>query len=117
MGKHKVSSLRTISLNSFLEKKDRELRDRYEKEYIDLYVPVLGNLVQFHKACLGKHTFCFTTERRYWVWKDKKWCIYVNNEAGAQFEIDPSCSIEEAWEMWTEFRRKMSKKDQAPSKD
>jgi len=104
----RVSSLGTVSFSGFLEKNDPSLKARFDQEYGDIYFHMLGNLVNFHKNRLGKQSFCFTSERRYWVWEKSRWCVYVNNHTGVQFEVDPACTVKEAWGLWASFRKTVS---------
>ena len=112
----RVSKLDTVSFNSFLQKRDPSLQVQFEKEYGDLYFSMFGDLVDYHKACLGKQSFCFSCGRRYWVWQRSKWCVYVSNQTGVQFEVDPSCTLAEAWDLWAEFREKISQTEKTTEK-
>lgn len=49
-----------------------------------------GKLVEFHKEKLGKQSYCFQGEYRYWVWDYGGWRIYVSNRKGIAVEVDLS---------------------------
>lgn len=113
MAKSKVGTITTTPFSAFLERRDPTLSEKYSQEYLELCLSCEDEaLVPWHKEKLGKQSFCFNSNNRYWVWKSERWCVYVSPLVGIQFEVSPECSSEEAWEIWSEYRKKMSKETQ-----
>jgi len=52
--------------------------------------------VIYHQSRLGKQHFCWTGVRRYWVWDFAPVRLFINNQKGIGFEVDPSLTVDEA---------------------
>src|ERR1700749_3257021 len=63
--------------------------------------------VAAHRARLGRHSYCFTSSRRYWVWETESWRVYVNNEGGIGFEVPVAFTQERAVEAWNDYKKRM----------
>ena len=65
--------------------------------------------INFHKRCLGKQSYTWQGEFRFWVWEsaDKRWRVFVSNIHGVSFEARQDLSQDEAVAAWDDYRAKM----------
>ena len=67
--------------------------------------------VEFIKAKLGKQSYTWQVEFRFWTWDfpDKKWLVHVSNLKGICFEVNYGCSYEEIKNAQEEFLNMLRK--------
>lgn len=59
--------------------------------------------VEWMKSILGKQSYTWTSYRRYHVWEQNDWRVYVNNDAGISLEVNSSIGSSAALEQWRDF--------------
>lgn len=76
------------------------------------------DVVTFHKRVLGQQTCCWiggSANRRHWVWDRQTWRVYVNTEAGVQFEVPEDATPEQVWEALGDYSSALGLKESSPA--
>jgi len=76
-----------------------------ERKIFDLKAESKLESVEFVKSKLGRQTYCWTGEFRYWTWDypDTKWIVHVSNKKGICFEVLPDLTYEQIETALNEF--------------
>jgi hypothetical protein len=76
-----------------------------EREIFDLKIKSKLECVDFIKSKLGKQTYCWTGEFRFWTWDypHTNWIVHVNNKKGICFEVLPDLTYEQIKAALDEF--------------
>lgn len=89
---------------------NKEYSDEYIKRMIrGVYFQVRtpDTLVEAHKRLLGRQTYCWNGEFRYWVWDYRTHRIYVSNKKGIGIEVEPNFDADQTMEIlrdyWSKF--------------
>jgi len=60
--------------------------------------------VQALKQRLGKQSYTWVGEFRYWVWeKNQRWRVFAANGKGVSFEVNDQLSEQQALKAWDDF--------------
>ena len=102
------NTVTTPILNIFFHHPSDEICKKYLEQLQDhILMKPLGKSVTLHLERLGKQSYCWTGEYKYWVWETEKWRIYVSNKRGVAFEVLETLSPQEAWDAWLDYQSKM----------
>jgi hypothetical protein len=80
----------------------------FAREYMAFsrYLGHPRNLIELHKAKLGRQTTTFqVAEHRLWVWVRPTWTVFVSNAKGICFEVPEGMTSRAAWKAWRDYMR------------
>lgn len=85
----------------------------WQNTKMSLYRSLHKPLVEFHKDRLGKQSYCYQSEYRYWVWENYKadglgWRVYVSNKGGVCFEVTKNSSVDQVKKLFYDYLKKMN---------
>ncbi len=63
----------------------------------------LRHPVESLKKLLGKQSYTWVGEFRFWVWEFKNWRVFASNKQGVSFEYREGISKKAALEAWNDF--------------
>ncbi len=64
--------------------------------------PPVGSL----KQRLGKQSYTWDGEYRFWIWEGENWRGFASNKQGVSFEVRCGLSKVQAFAAWDDFRKK-----------
>jgi len=84
----------------------KELVDSYFDETMKMHNtlrPPVGSL----KERLGKQSFTWNGEYRFWVWEGVDWRVFASDKQGVSFEVREGLTSEQAFAAWSDFKRRV----------
>lgn len=86
---------------------DKEADNLKEELMAMHFMPRRKPPVEWMKSKLGKQSYTWVGEYRYWVWEQNFWRVYVNNEKGICFEVKYELTKEQVQDQWSDFKQKI----------
>ena len=82
----------------------------YVRDLFKMHEAVRPNLVEGCKKLLGKQSYCWTGEFRFWIWKFENCRIFVSNHQGISIELRKDLTKDQVREVWSDLKKKFDLK-------
>lgn len=95
-----------------------EEQDQFRQELMEMHSAHHKDgvkAVAWMKSRLGRQSYTWVGEYRFWVWECASWRVYVSNIQGISFEVPENLTKAQVKAQWNDFRARLGIFDMFPS--